>query len=201
MSLSGPRSAFISFPVVTGWMPNSRSATSNANWLFLAQSASFKESKSLEKGVKRCRRNDRRKINKQINWEKTEVKTLSGLVAIPLHWEPVFAQSVSLVMHNICRKPSRRTVWWLDELIYNQSHLTDTFSFMSKRDGRIYDRKCENYDVIVYVNHDANSRVRATFSCDQLRLLYFNTSILWSHWTTFTKLQAKWSWNSNAIIL
>ncbi len=148
MSLSGPRSPFISFPVVTGWMPNSRSATSNANWLFLAQSASFRESKSLERS-----RNDRSEIEKQIKWEKTETNPYQ--VWMPFHCSVlVFAQSVSLVMDNVCRKPSHRTVWWLDKLIYDASHLANTFSFTSIRNGKIYDRKCENYDVIADVNHD-----------------------------------------------
>lgn len=119
MSLSGPRSASISFPVVTGWMPNSRSATSNANWLFLAQSASFRELKSLEEETKRGRTEHRSEIKCQIRREKPGIKTLSGGDPTPLNWEPVFSQSVSLVTNNICWTAFHRVVWWLDELIYN----------------------------------------------------------------------------------
>lgn len=48
LSLSGSWADAISLPVVTGGMPNSRSATSNASWLFSTASSSFKESKLLE---------------------------------------------------------------------------------------------------------------------------------------------------------
>ena len=48
LSLSGSWADAISLPVVTGGMPNSRSATSNASWLFSTVSSSFKESKLLE---------------------------------------------------------------------------------------------------------------------------------------------------------
>lgn len=48
LSLSGCGAEAISLPVVTGGMPNSRSATSNASWLFSTVSSSFKESKLLE---------------------------------------------------------------------------------------------------------------------------------------------------------
>lgn len=48
LSLSGSWADAISLPVVTGGMPNSRSATSNASWLFSTASSSFRESKLLE---------------------------------------------------------------------------------------------------------------------------------------------------------
>lgn len=48
LSLSGSWADAISLPVVTGGMPNSRSATSKASWLFSTASSSFRESKLLE---------------------------------------------------------------------------------------------------------------------------------------------------------
>lgn len=48
LSWSGSWADAISLPVVTGGMPNSRSATSNASWLFSTASSSFRESKLLE---------------------------------------------------------------------------------------------------------------------------------------------------------
>lgn len=147
MSWSGPRSESISFPVVTGWMPNSRSATSNANWLFLAQSASFRELKSLEEGTKRGSTDHRSEIKWQIRRKNQVKKILSGGNAIPLNWESVFSQSASLANNNICQTTSHRMVWWLDELIYNftvspnhiflhiQKGLQDLWQF----------QKCENY--------------------------------------------------------
>lgn len=115
-------------------------------------------------------------------------KTLSGLNAIVHSFiQNLCSQYVSLAMHNICRKPSHRTVWWLDKLIYDASHLTNTFSFTSRRNGKIYDRKCENYDVIADVNHDATS---ACFSSSFFWSIKCFTSLLVS-FNIFTLL--KWT--------
>ena len=53
LSLSGSSADPTSFPVVKGGIPNSRSATSNASWLFLTTSSSFSASKSMRSGLKR----------------------------------------------------------------------------------------------------------------------------------------------------
>lgn len=52
-SLSGSTTEDISLPVMHGQMPNSFSATSKANWLFLSWSRSSRESKSLQRGKER----------------------------------------------------------------------------------------------------------------------------------------------------